>query len=95
MTELALGRLMYPRELSEKFREHYLDYVREHWETAGKLLIQADRLPEKPSEQSEPGKLRGWWMKCWMRRAQDAAAGDGQNMSGADEAVKEPGEPEE
>lgn len=56
VTELALGRLMYPRELSEKFREHYLDYVREHWETAGKLLIQADRLPEKPSEQSGAGK---------------------------------------
>ena len=57
VTELALGRLMYPRELSEKFREHYLDYVREHWKTAGKLLIQADRMQRGRVSNLEPGKL--------------------------------------
>lgn len=94
MTELALGRLMYPRELSEKFREHYLDYVREHWETAGKLLIQADRLQRNRVSNLEPGKLP-WLVDEVLDVAhQDAAAGDGQNMSGADEAVKEPGESE-
>lgn len=57
VTELALGRLMYPRELSEKFREHYLEYVREHWKTAGKLLIQADRMQRDRVSNLEPGKL--------------------------------------
>lgn len=57
VTELALGRLLYPRELSEKFREHYLTYVREHWKTAGKLLIQADRMQRKRVSNLEPGKL--------------------------------------
>lgn len=57
VTELALGRLLYPRELSEKFREHYLTYVREHWKTAGKLLIQADRMQRNCVSNLEPGKL--------------------------------------
>ena len=42
----------------------------------------------------EPGKLP-WLVDEVLDAAhQDAAAGYGQNMSGADEAVKEPGEPE-
>ena len=94
VTELALGRLMYPRELSEKFREHYLDYVREHWETAGKLLIQADRLQRNRVSNLEPGKLPWLVDEVLDAARQDAAAGDGQNMSGADESVKELGEPE-
>ena len=57
MTELALGRLLYPRELSEKFWEHYLEYVRENWKTAGKLLIQADRMQRNRVSNLEPGKL--------------------------------------
>ena len=57
VTELALGRLLYPRELSEKFWEHYLEYVREHWKTAGKLLIQADRMQRNRVSNLEPGKL--------------------------------------
>ncbi len=90
VTELALGRLMYPRELSEKFREHYLNYVREHWKTAGKLLIQADRLQRNRVSNLEPGKLPWLVDEVLDAARQDAAAGDGQNMSGADEAVKEP-----
>ena len=82
--ELALGRLMYPRELSEKFREHYLDYVKEHWKTAGKLLIQADRLQRSRVSNLEPGKLP--WL---VDEVLDTAAGDRQDMSGADEAAKE------
>ena len=89
--ELALGRLMYPRELSEKFREHYLDYVREHWKTAGKLLIQADWMQKNRVSNLEPGKLP-WLVDEVMDAAkQDVAAGDRQSMSGADEAMKEPG----
>lgn len=87
VTELALGRLMYPRELSEKFREHYLDYVREHWKTAGKLLIQADRMQRNRVSNLEPGKLP--WL---VDEVMDVAAGDRQDMSGADETAKEPRE---
>ena len=66
VTELALGRLMYPRELAEKFREHYLNYVRKHWKTAGKLLIQADRLQRNRVSNLEPGKLP--WLADWGKR---------------------------
>ena len=94
VTELALGRLIYPRELAEKFREHYLDYVREHWKTAGKLLIQADRLQRNRVSNLEPGKLPWLVDEVLDAARQDAAAGDRQNMAGADEAeaVKTPGE---
>ncbi len=92
VTELALGRLMYPRELSEKFWEHYLDYVRAHWKTAGKLLIQADRMQKNRVSNLEPGKLP-WLVDEVLDAAhQDVAAGDRPNMSGADEAAKEPEE---
>lgn len=42
VTELALGRLMYPCGLTEGFRDLYEEYIREHWEMAGILLIEAD-----------------------------------------------------
>ena len=93
VTELALGRLLYPRELSEKFREHYLDYVREHWKTAGKLLIQADRMQKNRVSNLEPGKLP-WLVDEVLDAAhQDVSAGDRQNVLGADEAAKEPEKP--
>ena len=61
---------------------------------AGKLLIQADRLQRNRVSNLEPGKLPWLVDEVLDAARQDAAAGDGQNMSGADEAVKEPGEPE-
>ena len=57
VTELALGRLLYPKELSEKFREQYQTYIREHWEMAGRLLIQADNMKKNHVSNLEPGKL--------------------------------------
>ncbi len=57
VTELALGRLMYPRELSENSREHYRSYVKEHWKCAGTLLIRADRLQKNVVSNLEAGKL--------------------------------------
>lgn len=93
VTELALGRLIYPRELSEKFREHYLDYVREHWKTAGMLLIQADRMRRGRVSNLEPGKLPWLVDEVLDGARQDVAAGDRQNMSGADEAAREPEKP--
>lgn len=91
--ELALGRLLYPRELSEKFREHYLDYVREHWKTAGMLLIQADQMRRNQVSNLEPGKLPWLVDEVLDAARQDVAAGDRQNVSGADETAKEPEKP--
>lgn len=42
VTELALGRLLFPCGLTEPFKQMYREYVREHWKMAGKLLIDAD-----------------------------------------------------
>ncbi len=42
VTELALGRLLYPCSLSERHAEMYRSYVAEHWRAAGRLLIAAD-----------------------------------------------------
>ena len=72
VTELALGRLLYPKELSEKFREQYQTYIREHWEMAGRLLIQADNMKKNHVSNLEPGKLpwlvrRGAYAKGSMR----------------------------
>lgn len=57
VTELALGRLMFPVELSASARERYRDYVQAHWETAGRLLIAADQPRRKTVTNLEPGKL--------------------------------------
>lgn len=57
VTELALGRLLYPKELSEKCREQYQTYLKEHWKMAGQLLIQADKLRRSSASNLEPGKL--------------------------------------
>ncbi len=57
VTELALGRLMFPVELSAAAGERYRAYVREHWEMAGRLLLDADRLRRDTVTNLEPGKL--------------------------------------
>lgn len=93
VTELALGRLLYPRELSQKFREHYLDYVREHWKTAGKLLIQADRMQRNQVSNLEPGKLPWLVDEVLDEAKQDLDAGNRQSRSGAGGEVKKSEEP--
>lgn len=93
VTELALGRLLYPRELSQKFREHYLDYVREHWKTAGKLLIQADRMQRNQVSNLEPGKLPWLVDEVLDEAKQDLDAGNRQSVSGAGGEVKKSEEP--
>lgn len=57
VTELALGRLMYPYGLTEKHRLMYLEYVAEHWLDAGKLLIEADRLGRRQVTNLDAGRL--------------------------------------
>lgn len=41
--ELAMGRLRYPRGLGSGSRERYAGYLKKHWKTAARLLVQADR----------------------------------------------------
>ncbi len=57
VTELAIGRILYPWGLSEKRCQMYLDYVREHWKCAGSLLIQADSPKRDQVTNLEPGML--------------------------------------
>lgn len=57
VTELALGRLWYPLDLTGSHRKIYEDYVAEHWQTAGKLLIGADRPRRGQASHLEPGRL--------------------------------------
>lgn len=42
VTELALGRLLYPAGLTERFRGQYQAYAAEHWHMAVQLLVAAD-----------------------------------------------------
>ncbi len=93
VTELALGRLLYPRELSEKLREHYLEYVRAHWKTAGKLLIQADRMQKNRVSNLEPGKLPWLVDEVLSAVKQNMDAGNGQGVSDAAKEAKKQGEP--
>lgn len=57
VTELVLGRLMYPCELSASAREMYRNYVSEHWQMAGKLLIDMHRLKPGQATNLEAGRL--------------------------------------
>lgn len=63
VTELAIGRILYPWGLSEKRRQMYLGYVREHWKCAGTLLIQADSPRRNQATNLEPGGLP-WLVEC-------------------------------
>lgn len=62
VTELALGRLLYPLELGERFRDMYREYIKEHWQEAGRLLIEADVKGRGQVSHLEPGKLP-WLVK--------------------------------
>lgn len=72
VTELALGRLMYPYGLTEKHRLMYLEYVAEHWLDAGKLLIEADRLGRRQVTNLDAGRLP--WLVEKVIGAADSSA---------------------
>ena len=55
--ELALGRLMYPCGLTESNERIYCEYVAEHWELAGRLLIEAHRLDPSRVTNLEAGRI--------------------------------------
>lgn len=74
VTELALGRLLFPAGLSEGHRGMYLDYVSEHWQTAGKLLIAADGWNGGRVTNLEAGGLP--WLVETVIAGESAGAGD-------------------
>ena len=75
----ALGRLLYPVELTPRFEAMYREYVKEHWNAAGRLLIEADS-PQKGRRASlEPGRLP-WLVTEILERA-----GDGEESGPAEE----------
>lgn len=84
VTELAIGRILYPWGLSEKRRQMYLDYVREHWKCAGTLLIQADSPKRSQATNLEPGGLP-WLVESVLADTQDNQEGGGKENSGKDE----------
>lgn len=42
VTELALGRILYPCGLTEENRQMYQSYIQEHWRMAGRLIVETD-----------------------------------------------------
>ncbi|MDO5407645.1 MAG: hypothetical protein Q4F28_10010 [Eubacteriales bacterium] len=69
VTELALGRILYPYELSERHELMYREYVKEHWKTAGRLLIEADSWKRDMVTNLEPGGI-GWLAEEFLETAQ-------------------------
>ena len=69
VTELALGRILYPYELSERHEFMYREYVKEHWKTAGRLLIEADSWKRDMVTNLEPGGI-GWLAEEFLETAQ-------------------------
>lgn len=57
VTELVLGRLMYPCELTRRGEEMYRKYAAEHWQMAGKLLIGMHRVRPEQATNLEAGRL--------------------------------------
>lgn len=57
VTELALGRLLYPDGMTERHEKMYREYVAEHWKTAGSLLIGADAISRGRATNLDAGKL--------------------------------------
>jgi hypothetical protein len=55
--ELAIGRLKYPMNLTQRYQEKYREYLKEHWLAAAKVLIAADRPSEKHSTNLDSGEL--------------------------------------
>lgn len=55
--ELAFCRLRYPLGLTETCAGEYRAYLAEHWQTAGRILIQADRLRCDHATNLDPGQL--------------------------------------
>ncbi len=57
VAELAIGRLQYPYDLTEKNERMYREYVAEHWQTAARLMLEADSLAGREGSLVDPGGI--------------------------------------
>ncbi len=55
--ELAIGRLRFPRELTPGAKEVYEEYLRENWQTAAGIMLDADELESVTVTNIEPESL--------------------------------------
>ena len=83
VTELALGRLLYPMELTPRFEAMYREYVKEHWKAAGRLLIEADGPHRGGRASLEPGRLP------WLGTDILAGTKDGEEDVSAEDGKKQ------
>lgn len=65
VTELALGRLLYPHGLTEENRQMYQAYVKEHWQMAGRLIVKTDCRRENAYNNLDRGLLP-WFVECYI-----------------------------
>lgn len=68
VTELALGRILYPCGLTEANRLMYQSYVGEHWETAGRLIVEADCRKRDTYNNLDRG-LMPWFAQHYAKTA--------------------------
>lgn len=75
--ELAIGRLKYPKGLTERSRRKYEAYLQEHWQTAAKVLIEADRMVMKKVTNLDAGELP-WLVECVLTSTGEGMLPDAQ-----------------
>ena len=42
--ELVLGRVMYPYQLAEEHKRHYMQYLKEHWTEAACYIVKKEDI---------------------------------------------------
>lgn len=63
--ELALGRILYPCGLTETNRQMYQSYVKEHWELAGRLIVETDSRKQDSCNNLDRG-LMPWFAEHYI-----------------------------
>lgn len=65
VTELALGRILYPCGLTEDSRKMYRSYVEEHWKMAGQLIVEANCRRREDDNNLDRG-LMPWFAEHYI-----------------------------
>lgn len=68
VTELALGRILYPCGLTEANREMYQRYLQEHWKMAGQLIVETDCHKQSVHNNLDRG-LMPWFAEHYIKTA--------------------------
>lgn len=72
VTELALGRMLYPYGLTGEHAIMYQDYISSHWKAAGTLIIETDCKPAYRWNNLDRG-LMPWFASRYITAADQAA----------------------